>query len=182
MKSVGYLLCLLLISSSAFAHEEMSPDVQYGFGLTGGFLTGSGFYLRKYFGDNYVQLGGLASAYVKGDENTRDTYEWNVALNFGRYLNKTYFDRVGFPVGFHIFAGVHQILEKHTRDDHDYDPSEPTAELLFAGPGFGMDLFNPATAGFGIWITISYAAEYDMVESKLLNVSPYNSMGISYNW
>lgn len=182
MKSVGYLLCLLLVASPAFAHEKMSPDADYGFGVTGGFLTGSGFYLRKYFGVNYVQLGGLASAYVKGDENTRGTFDWNAAFVMGRYLNKRYFDRVGFPVGFHVFAGVHNVFEKHTRDDYDYDPDEPTFERLFAGPGFGMDLFNPATEGFGIWITISYAAEYDIVNSKLLNVSPWNSMGISYNW
>ena len=188
MKPVSYLACLLLISLFAIfpasAKEGMNPDADYGFGVTGGFLTGSGFYLRKYFSDNYVQLGGLASAYIKGDEYNRDTYDWNVALTVGRYLNKTYFKRVGFPVGFHAFVGVHSMYEKHSRDDVDYSPDSTSDHLLFVGPGFGVDFFNPATRGFGMWITASYAAEFDMNKntSEPERVSFYGSSGLSYNW
>lgn len=184
MKTVCFVIGLFVFSSSCFAHEGMNPSANYGFGLTGGFLTGTGMSFRKYFNDNYVQIGGLGSFYAKGDKNVDGTYDWNLSLVVGRYFNKRYFKGAGFPVGFQGFYGIHDTYEKYTLDDYDYRLDQTYFHQLLTGVGFGVDFFNPATKGFGLWITVSYDLVFNMAKENafLERTSFYNSIGASYNW
>ena len=172
---------LFLSLSVAHAHEGMNPDAEYGFGLTGGFVTGSGIYLRKYSGVNYVQVGGLASGFVKGDKYHKGQHDWNIAAVVGRYLNRTYYKGAGLPVGFQMFFGIQNFYEKQVATQI---LNEEIWHDIYVGPGFGVDFFNPATKGFGIWLTFSYAAQFDMTLDTYepQSTSFWGSTGASYNW
>lgn len=186
MRTVYFVIGLFVFSSSCFANQGLNPSANYGFGLTGGFLTGTGMTFRKYFHDNYIQVGGLGSFYAKGDKNNDGSYDWNLSLVAGRYFNKTYFKGAGFPVGFQAFYGIHDTYEKYTRDDYDYNLAlgQTYFHQLLTGVGFGVDFFNPATKGIGWWFTVSYDLVFNLAQdnAQLERTSFYNSIGVNYNW
>lgn len=183
---------------------DAAPRVQanrHALGLSGGFTTGSGFAYRRYFGNTFVQLSGVAFVYDRGDQSmvlaglsaAHYLVLWHRGATRGIIPNTTALRLVG-GASFYQNRSSTQITN-WINDDPTCNASLPPyncsqhfqastkkdrTSLVGAGLGIGFEFGAIMRPGFALSLDLMLTAAFD--SQGLSFLLPLPAMALVYNW